>query len=66
MAFPMVVWRTGRLAFLARRVRCQVFLLVGLGASSSLSMCSNSGRKSLVSMRLFGCRPMSAWALLDV
>ena len=25
-----------------------------------------SGRKSLVSMRFLGCRPMSAWALLDV
>eukprot|EP00967_Tisochrysis_lutea_P063559 scaffold82047_cov31-Tisochrysis_lutea.AAC.6 len=47
------------LSFFASRVSLE------LGASSSLSMLSKSGRKSLVSIRFLGCLPMSAWALLD-
>ena len=46
-------------SFFASRVSLE------LGASSSLSMLSKSGRKSLVSIRFLGCLPMSAWALLD-
>ena len=45
---------------------CVIILRVWLGASVSLSVASKRGRKSLVSIRFFGCRPMSAWALLAV
>eukprot|EP00967_Tisochrysis_lutea_P110770 scaffold173595_cov32-Tisochrysis_lutea.AAC.1 len=37
-----------------------VCLSLGLGANSSLSTLSNSGRKTSVSMRSLGCRPTSA------